>query len=1073
MRPIKLTMQAFGSYGSKTIVDFTKPVQNIFLITGDTGAGKTTIFDAIVFALYGEASSSSNKKNGAELQSQYADPETEPFAELIFSEQRGSNEEIYTVRRVPRHMRPKKRGSGDIQIKESVSLIMPDGKEYPQKEADSMLESIVGLTKDQFMQVAMIAQGEFMDVLRAKSSDKKEIFRKLFNTEIYKSVVDELAERRKSKATEMAAIKTACLTETAHAVIPENIPESNAELLRLKSSIISSDALSASDMDEFMHLLSEYCACLERDIADAQKNYERLSSEKTAAEQAVIKAENLLKAFARLDEAEKTLDGCASEEADIHKREKLITNINSAYDIKSVYDLYESSAAALDDTEKKLAEARKKQPALDRKCADAVKHEAAQKKLRDDCAGKLAAVSEKVKNALDVFKNIDAVKISIINKENFLREATEKLGSAKIALDSFRTALQEWRDEAARLDDADLKLADIKNSIAGANRLSDDLAALKTLSDDTERQRSEYDKAIEAYNIASEDYNTADERFSSANNAFLDAQAGFIAKERLRPGIPCPVCGATDHPSPCKLPEGHEAITREAVDKLAEKRSELMSRRSECASAAEAALEVLKEKQKSYDKAYAKLRDDILNNISENIITHVSDVSGDGLSLQNMEDIIDRFNDVLLAEHARITENAERLAEIHNNINSSADRERMLSDTLDKAKSNESMAYTDLEVAKKELMSLTASAAYDSADEARAVLSKARSEADICEAEYLSARTLLDEAIADKKSNEAIIDRFMSELPELSEKKLELHHRYEATVLEKNMALSEWQDIASSYERAYTESLQQTVSDHYIRKTTAEKIKEAAVNEIGTNEKPVTEDLRHAASVAESALNDVITQLEYMKHVFKTNTEVLKALKSKTADRLSVMQEHSRIDTLYRLLGGKVTGARMDIETFVQRYYLKKILHAANKRFFNMSAGQFELRMYDTEKAGEGANHGLDLMVYSTVTGKEREIRTLSGGESFMAALSLALGMADQIQQSSASVNLDVMFIDEGFGSLDDHSRGQAVRVLQQMAGDSKLIGIISHVTELKQEIDDRLIIKRDETGSHAKWVTS
>ena len=164
---------------------------------------------------------------------------------------------------------------------------------------------------------------------------------------------------------------------------------------------------------------------------------------------------------------------------------------------------------------------------------------------------------------------------------------------------------------------------------------------------------------------------------------------------------------------------------------------------------------------------------------------------------------------------------------------------------------------------------------------------------------------------------------------------------------------------------------------------------------------------------------------------------------------------------------------RMYLETYVQRYYLEKILYAANRRFANMSAGQFELRMIDEENAGKGKNRGLDLMVYSNVTGKEREVRTLSGGESFMAALALALGMADQIQESSAAIHLDVMFVDEGFGSLDEHSREQAVKVLQELAGGSKLIGIISHVTELKQEIEDQLIVSKDEKGSRVKWQIS
>ena len=178
--------------------------------------------------------------------------------------------------------------------------------------------------------------------------------------------------------------------------------------------------------------------------------------------------------------------------------------------------------------------------------------------------------------------------------------------------------------------------------------------------------------------------------------------------------------------------------------------------------------------------------------------------------------------------------------------------------------------------------------------------------------------------------------------------------------------------------------------------------------------------------------------------------------------------EYARLDHLYRLVSGNVTGSRMDLETFVQRYYLEKILDAANRRFREMSAGQFELRTVSLERAGEGKNRGLDLMVYSAVTG-----RTLSGGESFMAALALALGTADQIRAGSASINLDIMFIDEGFGSLDEHSRNQAVKVLLEMAEGSKLIGIISHVTELKQEIDDQLIVTRDESGSHVQWKIS
>ena len=221
----------------------------------------------------------------------------------------------------------------------------------------------------------------------------------------------------------------------------------------------------------------------------------------------------------------------------------------------------------------------------------------------------------------------------------------------------------------------------------------------------------------------------------------------------------------------------------------------------------------------------------------------------------------------------------------------------------------------------------------------------------------------------------------------------------------------------------------------------------------------------------------VLTQAQEKRNLckeqYKTDREVCNRLGLRIQERGRVIEKHARLENLYRLLSGNVSGNRMDLETFVQRYYLEKILYAANRRFFHMSAGQFELRMVDAQNAGKGKNRGLDLMVYSNVTGKEREVRTLSGGESFLAALALALGMADQIQESSAAVNLDVMFVDYGFGSLDEHSREQAVKVLQELAGGRKLSGIISHVTELKQEIEDQLLVSKDEKGSHVKWQIS
>ncbi|MBF1026131.1 MAG: DNA repair protein, partial [Lachnospiraceae bacterium] len=251
----------------------------------------------------------------------------------------------------------------------------------------------------------------------------------------------------------------------------------------------------------------------------------------------------------------------------------------------------------------------------------------------------------------------------------------------------------------------------------------------------------------------------------------------------------------------------------------------------------------------------------------------------------------------------------------------------------------------------------------------------------------------------------------------------------------------------------------------------ATKTKEQTLlKEIGDRKKPQTEALQQALCAAEEKLTILTECLQKQSHELQENRYALQELSSGSEARRHTFSEYERLDRLYKQMSGNISGSRMDLETYVQRLYLSKILSSANKRFQEMSGGQYAFRMIRIANAGEGRNKGLDLMVYSSVTGKEREIRTLSGGESFMAALSLALGMADQIQNTSSAVHLDMMFIDEGFGSLDDLARSKSIRVLKEMADSHRLIGIISHVTELKQEIGNQLLITKDEHGSHVKW---
>ena len=339
MRPLKLVMQAFGSYGNRTEIDFEKPDQNLFLITGKTGSGKTTIFDAIVFALYGEASSNANKKNGAELQSQFVEIGTEPFVSLTFSEKNGTETDLYTVKRIPRHLRPLKRGSGEKMVSEEVSLTMPDGSEYSQKETDAKLLEIVGLTKEQFMQVAMIAQGEFMELLRAKSDDKKMIFRKLFHTGLYEEIKNEFAVRKKEKQAEIDQIRMRCIAEISRTELPED-SEYTAFLKEKKKELEKSKDFSVTVLEQFLEKLELLCEELSKRTKEAKKIVQKRSQERDHARDAAAKASQLLKFFVQLEEAEKNLQILKSQEETTIKQQELAVQIEDAWEVQAVYQRF-------------------------------------------------------------------------------------------------------------------------------------------------------------------------------------------------------------------------------------------------------------------------------------------------------------------------------------------------------------------------------------------------------------------------------------------------------------------------------------------------------------------------------------------------------------------------------------------------------------------------------------------------------------------------------------------------------------------------------------------------------------
>lgn len=1067
MKPLKLTMQAFESYGEKTDIDFTEPDQNIFLITGDTGAGKTSIFDAIVFALYGEASSEQNKKSGKELQSQYADFKTEPFVELEFSERRGGEIEKYTVRRSPQHFSPLKRATkGKDSLKSrpgEVSLAMPDGSTLQKKDADEKLVEITGLTKEQFMQIAMIAQGEFMEMLRVDSNKKKEIFRKLFNTGVFEEIVEELDRRAKESSDKLKDVRNSVVSEVRKVKLPEGY-EASSELEKIRAKVVTSDEFSITGAEEFNSCLSELCDELKSDITKAREKENECSETRDKKRDELKKAETLLAAFESLQKARNELDECEKRRPEINDLEKLVKSLEDAYEIKETGDRFRDVKENREKTSSRLGENKERYPEAEKKASDAEELSSRLGKEKETAINENSVIREKVERGTDILNKIEKEKKELEkNKKNL--ETAEKhkaLTDTQIGEISDNTEKLEKRGE--ELSDIDVRLSKWEDRCRRGSEAADLLSDAVRKDEEVSEQKDLADKKALEYRKAAAEYEQARSIYESMNRKFLDEQAGVLARE-LKEGEPCPVCGSLSHPCPhvpAVTREG-KAITREELDALKDRLDAWQTDQSEKSKLSGQASEALKQKNIAFNESLEKLE------------TKIKDIAGSvpaDFNIKSAGEFLENWQRNVETEGRKLKELKKEADTIQSRLSGYKESKERLQESLESISQEINNIRADVAASDGRLKSLNSQKTFETKEEAEKLLRESNEKTEAKNLEAKEARDAEKEAVREKEKLKALISQDKMNLEDLQKKYDDYKVLYEQILDEKKMSGEEWQELTDKYSRQDIKNFRETVNSFNQKVTEARTSEKNAYEITGDREKPDMETLRENSEDADKNLSEAKKAFDYLKGIYDSDKEISDEVNRLLKKAGENARKASLVSGIYRRLAGKVTGSRMDLETYVQRYYLRCILGSANRHFNEMTSGQYSLMMTDEDTAGAGKNRGLDLMVYSAVTGKEREVRTLSGGESFMAALSLALGMADQIMMSKGSVNLDMIFIDEGFGSLDDHSRQQAVRVLKEMAEDSRLIGIISHVTELKQEIDDQLVVKKDDKGSHVRWVT-
>ncbi|MEY8355963.1 SMC family ATPase [Lachnospiraceae bacterium 54-53] len=1048
MKPLKLVMSAFGSYGGRETVDFETIDHGIFLITGDTGAGKTTIFDAVSYALFGETSG--QKREASMMRSQYASEDEDTYVSLRFSE-RGS---VYEITRSPAYLRVSKRKNKNgeysaVMVPAKARLLMPDGLEYAGslRDINQKIQEIMGVDQSQFSQIAMIAQGDYLRLLHATSRERKEIFSRIFNTGIYSRIQMKLKELNSLLYGSLEDNRKLCFHELGNVELLEESPYGDAwrELLEFKE----------TRTEEIRELLS-------RVLEEIEEKERRLHEEQEEKRRLLAETEGRL---SRAAEINRLFDGLERSEAELKILEGQAESRERA--AKRLKAARQAEMAGLPET-RFLDKAREYQAAVKRK--EQLEKEledlkTAQLKARKEAEKSREASDQEIPELLTLIARLDeamplyarwrAMEEACLKKHREEEEAgrhyrkmeTELAGvKEQLAANDKRRELLE--EKAKHLPEAREKKAGLSEKLQALEGIE---SAVKVLEADTIKKGGFQVRAADAQ----KDYERAEQAYNHMYREFLAVQAGIMA-EKLTEGQPCPVCGSIHHPSRAELAEG--AVTQELAEQAKEARDQAEERRSK---ATEAVIKILESCRHQEEQIRGETRKWFLEAYSP-------------------EQLKARLPEEIMGCRKALEEAGAREQEALKAV-------QMLEEILEAGKTGRSRI-EELEPAKEEALGIWQEKKLETASllaEAKNLRERLPAHGEK-EAEKERER-LKNRKDALLKASELAEERYRHILEEGKEKKGRL-----ASEEENREAL---RTAAENAENAYHSALEKlgfaSEEDYLKAKAAPETMKqweednlayERAVLKARTVYGQYREQTRGRERMETdrwmqeaAGLRDEQKRLQdegaRLTGIRSRAVQAADHLKRLWKEREQLEDEYRLYHTLFQTANGKMAGAvSLDFQTYVQRQYFSQMIQAANQRLKVMTDGQFLLQCRDMDALGKQGEVGLDLDVYSMATDKIRDVKTLSGGESFMAALAMALGMADIIQRTAGNVRMDALFIDEGFGSLDEESRLKAVRILQELAGEQRLIGIISHVTELKEQIGKKLLVRKTEKGSRIQW---
>lgn len=1087
MRPLKLTMWAFGPYAGKTEIPLeTLGSSGLYLITGDTGAGKTTLFDAITYALYGEPSG--DVRDPSMFRSKYAAPETPTAVELVFS----CGAACYTVRRSPEYERPARRGGGTTIQKAEAELHLPDGSIITKaREVTAAITQILGLSRSQFSQVAMIAQGDFLKLLLADTKTRQEIFRELFHTRCYMV----LQERLKA---ESGALRDAC--SAARSSVQQYIqgvlsqPEDPlgdalrqakegtlpfAETVALIERLLAQDQADAEETD--------------RAIADRNESLAQVHTLLGKAQEVQRARQELAHAQARRETlaatAEEAAEKLAQQRAALPRQESLRQQIAALEAQMPRYQELEQTQQAHGALQRSIAEQQSAlEAAVQRQSTQAAALESLEEALRGLSGAEAErerilhqqSQQERVGAELESLARdaaqLDSLRRSLLDtaarQEALKRQKEEKAAQAE----ALSRQICAGREALQASDTLDAQKEKLLHRQSLAQKRSQALEELATLEKDCAALDRSLEQAQSAYQAAAAKAEEAARLYAAKNRAFLDEQAGILA-QMLQEGSPCPVCGSLHHPAPAQL--SHAAPTEaqlKALQSSMEADRQTASEASVHAGSVKAALEERRGQLLRRMEAYVEVPDAAAAAAQLRLCKEEAEAELHSLHQSLLE------TEAQLAHRQELTEAvAQQEAQLAQLEALCASLETQCTEA-ELAQSSLLGQISQLEKQLKEQLSsrFQITENFSSSLDALRVDNARQLQALRGQLEQASERLVRKQALEeDIPRQSAALQALAAEIAQARETLAAGQSRLLALAQQAEALRRDLPCGQAGQAQALHDDLRKELDGLAAELQQAEEAHAQCLQALsGTDAaiRQLTRLLKDGAALDSQALEEqqkrLDSQLQSLNQTrqqlhtrISTNASALAHIREKSAELMQLEQRYAWMRTLSNTANGTLPGKeKIALETYVQMTFFDRILRRANVRLMVMSDGQYELKRRTTAENNRGQS-GLELDVIDHYNGSERSVRSLSGGESFKASLSLALGLSDEIQSMAGGIRLDTMFVDEGFGSLDEESLRQAIRALTSLTEGNRLVGIISHVSELKEKIDRQIVVTKGRGG--------